>query len=307
VLAAVRKISTKPVWWWERRRSYPIRARFDRLPPIPVRPAPRKFVVLTTPSTLRDALWAAWSWYRYLRDEGFELLLAVDGSLSRSDSGSASRLFPGVSICEARLACQYVCEREPTLETFLYNYPMGRKLAIMLALSDQGPLLYSDQDVLAFNPPGELLSCIQRSTACFFVEDVDGTRDAAIVERAKALGLDYIPRFNSGFVYIPKGALSMKVAAEILATWRPPADSWFSEQTVLSVMLRSAGAEGLPAARYVISARRQFYWETDVDYGAIVARHFTGTVRHVMYRYGLPALLRQSKAVTVDLRIDIQG
>jgi len=292
--SVIRKFSTKPVWWWERNRNYRIRSQFDRLPPIPVRTAPRRFVVLSTPDTLNDSLWAAWSWYRFLHNKGFELQLAVDGAVSRADSDAASRLFPGVSICEARSACQYVCEREPALETFLYSHPTGRKFALMLALSDQSPVLYSDHDVLGFNPPDELLSCIQREVPCYFLEDADGTRDAVIVERAKALGRGYIPRFNCGFLYIPKGALSMKAAAEILATWRPPGGSWFAEQTALSVMLRSVGAEALPTERYVISTRRQFYWEKDVDYSAIVARHFTGTVRHVMYRYGMPFLLQQS-------------
>jgi hypothetical protein len=59
--------------------------------------------------------------------------------------------------------------------------------------------------------------------------------------------------------------------------------------------MRHANAQPLPDSRYVISNRRQFYWEQDVDYKSIVARHFTGTVRHVMYRYGMPAILRGGK------------
>ena len=295
MVSVIRKLATKPVWWWERSRTYPIRAQFDRLPPIPVRTAPIRFVVLSTPSTLNDSLWAAWSWYRFLGHEGIQLQLAIDGIVSSADSDVASRLFPGVSICEAQWACRYVCEREPALETFVNNYPMGRKLALILALSQQSTILYSDHDVYAFNAPSELLAYIERDTACYFMEDADGTRDAAIVDKAKELGLSYIPRFNSGFLHIPKGALSIEAAAKILAPWRPPADSWFAEQTALSVLLRSAGAQALPPDRYVISARRQFYWEKDVDYSTISARHFTGTVRHVMYSYGMPILLRQSQ------------
>jgi hypothetical protein len=32
-----------------------------------------------------------------------------------------------------------------------------------------------------------------------------------------------------------------------------------------------------------------------MDYRTIVARHFTGTVRHVMYRHGIPEILSQGK------------
>ena len=291
----IRKLTTKPVWWWERKRSYPVRSKFATLPSLPVQRAPKRFVVLTTPKDLRDAMWAAWSWYRYLRFHGFELQIAVDGNITDAEATAGRELFPGVSISAAESVCPYVCKREPKLANFLYHHPTGRKFALMLALSDQRPVLYSDQDVLAFNPPDELLSCIERDVPCYFMEEVDGTRDPLIVERAYALGLEYIPKFNCGLLYIPRGTLPMDVAARLLETWRPPGGSWFAEQTVLSIMLRDVNTEALPSNRYVISNCRQFYWEQDVDYKTIVARHFTGTVRHVMYRYGMPEILRQSR------------
>ena len=299
----LRKLTTKPVWWWERKRNYPVRSKFAALPPQPVQRASRRFVVLTTPNDLKDAMWAAWSWYRYLRFHGFELQVAVDGKVTDAEVTAARRLFPGVSISAASSVCPYVCEREPKLAQFLYHHPMGRKLALLLALSDQRPVLYSDQDVLAFNPPDELISCIERDVPCHFMEEVDGTRDAPTVERADALGLEYIFKFNSGFLYIPKGALPMDLAARLLETWRPSGPSWYAEQTVLSVMLRYVNAEALPGNRYVISNRRQFYWEQDVDYKTIAARHFTGTVRHVMYRYGMPAILQTSSKSVDCLRL----
>jgi len=45
----------------------------------------------------------------------------------------------------------------------------------------------------------------------------------------------------------------------------------------------------------VVSNCRQFYWESDCNYTTITARHFTGTVRHVMYARGMPEVLQQSK------------
>lgn len=291
----LRKLLTKPIWWWERKRPYPIRSRFHLLPSLAVTKGRMRFAVLTTPDTLDDALWTAWSWYRYLREEDCELEIAVDGEVSAAQSAAAARLFPGISIQSAESACRYVCEREPALETFLYGHPTGRKMALILALSDQGPLLYSDYDILAFSRPRELLESIKRNIPCYFAEETDGTRDERIVENARSLGLDYLRRFNCGFMYIPRGALPMKMAAEILATWRPPGTSWFAEQTVLSFMLHEARAEALPPDRYVISICRQFYFERDVNYETIAARHFTGPVRHVMYGKGMPLILRQSR------------
>ena len=76
-----RKLLTQPVWNWETKRSYPIRQRHSLLPPITVSPSSSRLAVLTTPAALPDALLAAWSWFRFLQTEGFELHLAVDGAL----------------------------------------------------------------------------------------------------------------------------------------------------------------------------------------------------------------------------------
>jgi hypothetical protein len=290
------KLTTKPIWWWERKRSYPIRSRYDRLPPLPVKTGRRRFVVLATPEMLCDAFWAAWSWYRFLRDEDCRLQIAVDGAVSEMDRAAACELFPGVSIESTEWACNYVRPRVPGIQSFFDTHPMGRKLALILSLSDLGPLIYSDYDVLAFQRPGEVIAAIGGDVPRYFAEEVDGARDMQIVQRANELNLDYLPRFNSGFLYIPQGSLSSRLAAQILTTWRARGELWFTEQTVLSFMLQRLGAEALPESRYVISNRRQFYWEEDVDYSAITARHFTGTVRHVMYKYGLPEILQQSKA-----------
>ena len=290
----IRKLTTKPVWWWERKRSYAIRSRYDQLPPLPVKQGARRFVVLTTPNTLNDALWAAWSWYRFLRDEGCSLQIAVDGEVTEDQRRTATRLFPGILIDSAQWACDYVRARVPGIQHFFDNHPTGRKLALILALSDREPLIYSDYDVLAFKRPDELLALMNRDVPGYFSEEVDGTRDMQIAGRAEDLGLDYIPKFNCGFLYIPKGALSIRLAAQILATWRAPGESWFAEQTVLSFMLQQLHAEPLPPSRYVISISRQFYWEKDVDYINIVARHFTTPVRHVMYKCGIPLVLKQS-------------
>lgn len=294
-ISMLRKLLTKPIWWWERKRPYPIRSRFHLLPPLEVVKGQTRFVVLTTASALSDALWTAWSWYRHLQPRGFELQLVVDGPASESDHAAARQLFPGISICEVETVISPMCEDLPSLRPFLRGHPLGKKLGLVLALSRQGPVLYADHDVLAFNRPDELLSCAEKNAPCYFPEECEGNCDFDIVERAKALGLEHIARFNSGLLYVPQDALSIDLAAQLLAEWQPPVDSWFTEQTVLNILMRKANAQALPAERYVISARRQFYSETDVDYKNIVARHFTGTVRHLMYRYGMPAVLQQSR------------
>lgn len=290
----VRKLLTKPTWWWETRRKYSVRDRWRELPAIPVVSGPFRFAVLTTPAALADAMWTAWSWHRYLCAHSFELHLAVDGALSDEELSRVRELFPGIQVYAVQSVYPDLCNLQPSLAAFLNEHPMGRKLGLALALSLRGGVLYSDNDVLAFREPRELLSCAEEKTPAYFVEPQDGTRDPHIVQRAKAMGLEYIPSFNAGCIYIPERAVSIELAAELLKDWQPPID-WFTEQTVQSVLMRKANAQPLPQDRYVVSARRQFYWETDEDYGKIVARHFVSPVRHVMYRYGIPEILSQSR------------
>ena len=291
-----RKLLTKPVWWWERHRTYPMRFRFDRLPPVAVQEAAKRFEVLTTAAAFKDALWTAWSWYRYLHSQGFELQFAVDGKITQAEDSAARRLFPGVRINGVESLIADFGVSHPALDNFLQLHPLGKKLCVLLALSQQSGFLYCDHDVLAFNSPDEMSEFAEKETPLYLEEEQDGSLDPDIVERARSLGLEYISRLNSGLLYVPQGALSPDLAAQLLENWRPPMTSWYTEQAVLSVLMFQAHATPLPASRYVVSNRRQFYWEKDVDYSAIAARHFTGTVRHVMYSKGMPEVLRQARS-----------
>jgi len=260
----------------------------------------KQFAVLTTPAAFRDALWTAWSWYLYLSHWQFELHFVIDGEITEAEESTARRLFPGVQFDRAATVVSNLGHSQPALETFLQQHPLGKKLGLLLALSQQRETLYCDHDVLAFNPPAEVQDLAEKGTPFYVEEEQDGSLDPDIVERAESLGLKYISRLNSGLLYVPMGALSLDLAAQLLTDWRPPMTSWYTEQAVLSVLMCQAHATPLPANRYVVSNRRQFYWEKDVDYSAIAARHFTGTVRHIMYSKGMPELLRQARSFSME-------
>jgi hypothetical protein len=291
----VRKLLTKPIWWWERKRKYSIRSRFHLLRPLTVEKSPLRFVVLTTVGGLPDAMWTAWSWYRFLQARRVELQFAVDGTLGNAEEGAVRKLFPGVSIFEVKPLLAPLCGRSPALDTFLLQYPLGKKLGLVLGLSQEQSFFYCDHDVLAFDFPCELLRHSEGDQPCYMEEERDGNYDYGIAAVSKRMELDRLPRFNSGLLYVPRNSLSIDLAGHLLERWQLPPASWFKEQTVLSVLMQQAKAQPLPRDRYVVSNRRQFYFEEDVDYSAIAARHFTGTVRHVMYGTGIPEILRQAR------------
>lgn len=291
----VRKLLTKPIWWWERKRNYPIRFQFHNLPPIRVEKSSFRFVVLTTVAALPDAMWTAWSWYRFLQPLSFELHLAVDGELPEAEAFAVRKIFPGISIYNVNVLVQPICQRWPRFGAFFNGHWCAKQVGLVLALSRESSVLYSDHDVLAFNSPSELISHVRNGTPCYFTDEDTSCHDSFIVGQSKRLGLNYIPNLNGGFIYVPRDAYSPELADQLLADWSTAPYCYFTPQTVQSVLMRQANGQALPKERYVISNRRQFYFQEDVDYRTIAARHFTGTVRHVMYRAGIPAILRQAR------------
>jgi len=288
-MSLFRKVLTRPIWWWERHRRYRIRARCRELPPIHVASRQRKLAILATPDSFLDALWSAWSWYRFLEPE-FELVLFCDGDASALHLDFARRLFPGVKVQNLQDMAMKMRGCTPGIAPFLDNHPLAKKLALVLTLQKSGAVLYSDSDVLAFSSPDEISTRLESNHPLYIQEEHHGVFDPAILARAAQLGLSHAPALNSGLLYLPSGSLSVDLASNLLAGWEPPMNSWFTEQTVLSVLLQQAGGSPLPRERYVVSNRRQFYWEHDVDYSKIAVRHFTGPVRHLMYLKGMKLL-----------------
>jgi hypothetical protein len=291
----LKKLLTKPVWYWERKREYPIRQRYMELPSITVTPSSARLVVLTTPAALPDALWAAWSWYRFLQPIGFELHLAVDGDLEQSLQEQVSRIFPGIKVYNVNPVVAQLCQGRPALATFMQHNPVAKQVGIALALSREGAVIYSDHDVYAFNRPDELIARIHSGTPSYFLDSGVNCHDLPLLESLCTLGVEYTHDLNAGFLYIPHNAVSIGLAEEILCHWNPIPKQYFTPQTVQSVLMHAAQAQVLPKDRYIISNCRQFYWEQDVDYGKIAARHFTGPVRHVLYKFGMSFLLEQSR------------
>ena len=290
-----RKLMTKPVWWWETRRPYPIRGEWKYLPPIRADQGRVPFVIMTRPDTLDDALWCAWSWLRFIAHE-VRLEIYIDCPVGPKELQAVNRLFPGGTITDAR---EFVSQAEsslPAAQGFFTVHPLGRKLGVLLELQKRETILYCDFDVFAFSPPVEILDCIKDgATGAYLQEGEKESYDGLVLATARALGIIPLPILNSGLLLIPKGSLSLDLADQLLQGWRN-CDSWWMEQTALACLLKTAPMVALPRDRYLVSNTRQFYWQQDVeDYGQIVARHFTTTTRHLMYSKAMPRIQRESR------------
>ncbi len=95
-MSLLRKLTTRPVWNWEKRRPYPIRKQWHGLPAVPATGA-LPMVMLATPGGFDDAMWAAWSWLRFVGSEvRFDLVL--DGEPRAGQPAGLERLSPGATL-----------------------------------------------------------------------------------------------------------------------------------------------------------------------------------------------------------------
>ena len=296
-----RKAVTRPLWWWHRRRPWPLRQRVFRLPPHAVTPEEtvNRLVIQAAPHSLDDAAWAAYSFLRHLDRPGERLGLAlyVDTADPAAVARAAARwqgLFPGARVLSTHEPIERLASRAPAVAVFARVHPTGRKLAVVLDAQERSGVLFADSDVLLFRFPEELAASMQQGgPPRFNLEDGGLNGDARLVAHARREGWPAPASLNSGLLFIPRGALSLADAERLLAGGEFDRESWFVEQTALALLLTAAGAEPLPGARYVVSTQGQFYGDADRDYGGIVTRHFTTPVRHLMYARGLPRLWRQ--------------
>jgi hypothetical protein len=298
-----RKVLTKPVWWWERRRQHPIRERVWQLPPLATAPAaPTTVAILTATTHVADAAWAARSLLCGLRNPVRLVLLLDDREMSRIDRDAflartqprVSASFPGAELIPATTLADTLAAEAPTVAAYGRAHPMGLKLAAVLALHRQGHLLYSDADVLAFSALAEIDAAIAAGGPPLHLQCVAATSsDPVVAARVRERGRTGCASMNAGFVFVPRGALALDEAEDLLRGLDFNALGWFAETTVFSALMHRAGAQPLPRARYVVSPRRQFYFEEDLDYATLTLRHFVTPVRPLMYARALPLLWKR--------------
>ena len=298
---AVRKALTRPLWWWQKHRPWPIRERVFRLPRHAVEPAgtPNRLVLQAAPNSLADAAWAAYGFLRHLDRPGARLGLTLHVDTADSEalaraSAHWTRLFPGSLVLSTHEPVERLAGRAPALAAFARTNPTGRKLAVLLDAQERTGVLFVDSDVLLFRFPAELAESLDRGApARYNPEGGELNGDARLVAHARRAGWPTPAGLNSGLLFIPRGSLSISKVERLLASGEFDPASWFVEQTAVALLLTAAGAQALPGARYVVSTRGQFYGDSDLDYGEIVTRHFTTPVRHLMYGRGMPLLWRQ--------------
>jgi len=287
-----KRILSKSIWIWERKRPYFLNQALSRLSPVSAvcESGNSTINVLCTPDTLNEATFAAWSWCRCL-GSNFGIRIVVDGVFDKCKSHSIGLLIDGVEVISARDLIDPDLFSMKGLGSIGLNHPMGRKLLIPLSLQRHEDHIYVDNDVLLFNYPQQILDARHANLPAYNQESGPSCYSKDILRRAADLGLTYCQALNGGLFYCPKNSFDIDIANELALAKESMPYSWFDEQTIFAVLMSQANATALDRNTYVVSTQRQFWPEKDVDYSGIASRHFTSPVRHLMYSRGYAHLL----------------
>ena len=171
---------------------------------------------------------------------------------------------------------------------FLSSHKFGRKFLAIYKFSQTSNVIYSDDDILLFRQPKDLINlCNDASINFAYSPDTSGCQcpfHEEMIKSAKVINTDPIWDFQAGLIYIKKLSLTRDIIDLYLAPWTIENDMYFSEQTLFALVLShiERGIK-LSSQGYIQNgAKGRFFWENDMDYNdsSIILRHFVGTVRH---------------------------
>lgn len=277
-----------------RNYPWPIKKRILNAPPLSATRGDCGVIVMTTARDWLDALWSAYSW-QYFAPALASPTIVVDGDVTETMRRDVRRIMRGATVSPAASYLPACGEMLPLGDAFLRHYRFGRKVAVVLASSQLKSFVFSDSDVLLFRKPVELLSHIakrRRVPLCNVERGGDAWNSPDIVELMQSEGIRPIPGFNSGLMYIPADSLDIDLCARCLRSDDARRAHHFAEQSMFNAALSKAGGRPLDPQIYAISNDGAYFYQRDVDYTNLAARHFTGMVRHKMYTAGMPILAR---------------
>lgn len=164
----------------------------------------------------------------------------------------------------------------PAVRRYAAGSPMGKKLAVELALPLDGPTCYLDSDVLAF-PAASALADL--AGGCWHLAERE---DVYLDRRLLRSPAEAAYPVNAGF-FVLSGPLAWDEPLERLAGL-DGSPGFHTEQTLAHLALHAAGAGALDPRRYVV-ATDDMGGRGDAHRAAEpVLRHYTSPVRHKFWR-----------------------
>ena len=204
-----------------------------------------------------------------------EFVVISDGTLSRYDVPRIERLDESVVV--RSLGSLLPDDLPPEVLRYGLSEPMGRKLALEVALPVDGPTIYTDTDIVFFPAAGELRTLLAEGGRPRYL--VDETR--SFDERLLTPDERELPPVNAGFIVLFDRLSWDEPLARLRELDGEP--GFHSEQTLMHVAIHAAGGVPLPVERYVLRADDATSFREPLVGSDAVLRHYTAPVRHKLW------------------------
>lgn len=252
-----------------------------------------KILIMTTQKMFLQSLWSAYSWL-INTDMIYSLNLVVDGCVTAEMKEQFYSLFPN-GIVESAVGVIKTSSIIFTKDSasFVYQDKYGRKLGVIIDKSLSHNLIYSDDDVLIFRRPLDIVDAVNKLDKIRYNYEYTASYNSFLAKRGIRYGVNIERGFNSGLMCIPKQSLDLELLNDLLENWDEMPPHYYNEQTLMAMLATKFGKEPLDPVKYVTTWKGMWFWESGIEYDGIVGRHYMGTVRHLLYTEGFPRILEK--------------
>jgi hypothetical protein len=192
-------------------------------------------------------------------------------------------------------SCNLLCQLHPCVQVIpidkliknnlpqaVYDYAaqqaMGKKLAVLLSLSIDGPTIYTDSDILFFPGATDLANLIASADHYSrYLPDCANKFDKRVIYSES----ENLNPINAGFILF-KDYLSWDFALERLLKLKE-LNNYFTEQTLVHLTLHHNHAVPLDPKIYVLSVVDQFTYSDQYASSRIALRHYVSDVRYKLW------------------------
>jgi hypothetical protein len=198
----------------------------------------------------------------------------TDGSHSARSAALLKKIDPVVSI---RPTGEHLPPDLPEkFRHYVTTYPMGKQLGLIMSLPRNGPAFYVDSDVLFFPAATDLIrdSTATDAPALYLPDCQDCSADPRVLREPN----EAFEPVNSGLLMLLRPLdWSLGIRRFLELEGEP---NFFTNQTIVHLVMHANGAMPLDAARYVLQLDDQFIYPDRYAGPHLVLRHYVNPVRH---------------------------
>lgn len=244
--------------------------------------------ILTSTGDMLNAIWCLKSFYGF-SSKLYRLCIHDDGTLLRRDTDFLRVHFPNARIISRaesnRLSADKLRNYRRCLN-FRNSNPLALKVFDFMFYLEVDRLLLLDSDILFYAAPVELMRRIESPDYHYNTLNKDWADGYSVSPNdvAREFNFTLYPKINSGLGLIHKDSFILDDIERYLSLPGIGSHDHRVEQTLIGLYSSKYGFEYLP---------KEYDVRLNVGDYAGPCRHFTGPIRHLMYKEGISYLIKQ--------------